>query len=151
MNFEDLLITIPYYALELGTYVKDCLWSAILLALNRRLLAEHANLRRELVGYADCIFDMAIRADELWEEQVQVTERYLLQPLDIGLTGFRDERIPVFFLPPPQNFAPQWLPPPGGVYPLLRPDDDGLALTDETSESSEGAGAGLSPIGSYSP
>ena len=44
MTFEELLIVIPYYALEIGGYVKDCLWSATLLALNRRLLAEHAHL-----------------------------------------------------------------------------------------------------------
>ena len=78
MTFEELIIVIPFYALEIGGYVKDCLWSATLLALNRRLLAEHAHLRRELVSYADCIADLAERAEELWEQQVQIVERYLL-------------------------------------------------------------------------
>ena len=151
MTFEELLIVIPFYALAIGGYVKDCLWSATLLALNRRLLAEHAHLRRELVSYADCIADLAERAEELWEQQVQIVERYLLQPLDLGLTNYRDERIPVFFLPRPESLAPRWIPPPGGIHPRLRPDDHGLATSYEASEGGEGAGTGPAASSSHSP
>ena len=151
MTFEELLIVIPFYALEIGGYVKDCLWSATLLALNRRLLTEHAHLRRELVSYADCIADLAERAEELWEQQVEIVERYLSQPLDLGLTNYRDERVPVFFLPRPESLAPRWIPPPGGIHPRLVPADHGLAPPLEAPGDREGAGSSSASSSSHSP